>query len=434
MAGRKARPATTGSKKKPTTTIEALPNELLFKVIHYLESSVRLLVLRPLSRRWRAVAVSLPVDVNLHVCFQSQQDEAVLSISTLHISRGFPKFPLTRPPASALPAFSNHGSQNTVWASVSVGRNVVDYPARLLKDVVAAIESRLGVPRVQLIPVRIEVARPSSYSGTSTLLVEEPDDVQRLADSLGVIRMHLRADYRLAMTPTSSFSPILSLSDTLTHLDLEGPWLTSLTTDPMGLTDILSRLTNLTYLHADFNRQSIGTTALVNLIKALPNLVSFGCLGEINRSFWRSFQKKELNHLKHLVVGTRRETYSNASRIHTHMETLMTELPLGILWACPSLHKLSVFLGYYSGATTMDLLLNAIKRIRDGGLGSDPDLKSGLGAVDVYQAVDVGSVGWLRGWSVVGVGKGKGQGRVKVRVSTGAEMEPGRGMKVWDFG
>ena len=82
----------------------------------------------------------------------------------------------------------------------------------------------------------------------------------------------------------------------------------------------------------------------------------------------------------------------------------------------------------------MDLLLNAIKRIREGGLSSDPELKSGLAAVDVFQAVDVGSVGWLRGWSVVGAGKEKGQGRIRVRVSTGAEMEQGRNCKVWDFG
>ncbi|KAJ3008294.1 hypothetical protein HKX48_008661 [Thoreauomyces humboldtii] len=213
--------------------------------------------------------------------------------------------------------------------------------------------------------------------------------------------LHLRSDGRLDRTGivrATTLSDLTVRSDTLQTLAFDGPWLSVMLDDPLSVFRTLSTLTNLTTLLIDLDPRLHTPEKMVHLLRSLPNLVSVGRLGFVDGSFWRLLKSKELNRLRRLSLGTRKEPFENRLPVRrSTLDSFVDDLAIGILYACPRLETLDVWMAFVGLA---DLVLPVVRRLREGGTRSDPNLRCHVVRVAVYQAIDVGNVD-ASAWRVV---------------------------------
>ncbi|TPX61545.1 hypothetical protein PhCBS80983_g01100 [Powellomyces hirtus] len=224
--------------------------------------------------------------------------------------------------------------------------------------------------------------------------------------------LYLTSDGRLerGIIRATSLLPLSSLQETLETLEFDGPWLHEMIDDVLSVFRTITTLQNLTTLMIDFEPRLHTPHHIAAIVRKLPNLRSLGRLGFVDRDFWRLLKSHEGSHLKDLTIGTRKEPFEN--RLAYHPPGFLGDLALGLLIVCPNVETLTLWMGFHGN---LDELLSVIKRVREGGIKSDPERRSKLCKVVVYQAIDVGNLNG-QAWRL-GVGRS-----MQVELRTGAGL------------
>ncbi|KAI9007186.1 hypothetical protein BC832DRAFT_591778 [Gaertneriomyces semiglobifer] len=180
-------------------------------------------------------------------------------------------------------------------------------------------------------------------------------------------------DHRKLNVPSASL-------EHLRKLELYGAWVMGIIPQADRFLRGLTNLKNLTHLIVDFDPR-FPPEILHHVLSGLPNLRTIGRLGYVSRPFWRLFANRSLSHIRHLILGT--STTPHLPKVVVRRDFLADfyrDLPLGILLVCPDITRLDIFNGYRE----MELITPAIKRIQEGGLQVDPERKSRLRHIKVF--------------------------------------------------
>ncbi|KAJ3179647.1 hypothetical protein HDU87_002853 [Geranomyces variabilis] len=227
--------------------------------------------------------------------------------------------------------------------------------------------------------------------------------------------LHLTSDGRLerGSVRAVSLNCLTNLHASLETLELDGPWMQDMFDFPHVVFDMLEKLTALKTLLADFEPRRHSPEAVARLVRMMPNLRSLGRLGFVDRAFWRLLRSHDGAHLTVLTVGSKKEPFS--SRPTNCPPGFIPDLALGILIACPNVTDLTIWMGFRG---EIDGLLGVVRRIREGGITSDPERKSKLAMLRVFQAVDAGNLD-TKAWQLA-VGRDL---RVEIRSGAGLANE-----------
>ncbi|KAI8591717.1 hypothetical protein BDZ88DRAFT_29652 [Geranomyces variabilis] len=227
--------------------------------------------------------------------------------------------------------------------------------------------------------------------------------------------LHLTSDGRLerGSVRAVSLNCLAKLHASLETLELDGPWMQDMLDFPHVVFDMLEKLTALKTLLADFEPRRHSPEAVARLVRKMPNLRSLGRLGFVDRAFWRLLRSHDGAHLTCLTVGNKKEPFSN--RPTNCPPGFIPDLALGILIACSNVTDLTIWMGFRG---EIDGLLGVVRRIREGGITSDPDRKSKLAMLRVFQAVDAGNLD-TKAWQLA-VGRDL---RVEIRSGAGLANE-----------
>ncbi|KAI8822426.1 uncharacterized protein EV422DRAFT_618917 [Fimicolochytrium jonesii] len=449
--------------RKSSITLTSLPFELLLCILEFVPN---IYTLAPVCKRFHAATKHFPVHAKLLLTLgptESRLPDTVLSDVGLTNARDLPG----RPGLGGRPVALD-GDEGAPWTSWLVNAQP-DLRPMTVAAIMRDVESRLGEKvgrRVRVSLGRVEIATRSVHHSLdaaeelllnpialdllspvqlqsltihnppSTVLSSLPNihaltlldltdihtelDLSLLSTDLfpTLHHLHLRSDGRLHDRTTIAAASLLPLthSPNIQTLHFEGPWLQGLLNDPPAALSILSTLQTLTSLQIDFDPR-LHSPHIATIIKHLPNLTSLGRLGFTDRPFWRMFKSGDGAHISGtLTLGSRKQAYE--SPFVKLPNTFWDDLALGLLLVFPNTHRLVVWLGLRSSAAG---LLAVLKRVRMGGVSSDPARRCRLREVVVCEAIDVGDLDAAR-WRVE-VGKG-----VRVEVRSGGE-EGGRVVK-----
>ncbi|KAJ3156256.1 hypothetical protein HDU86_004020 [Geranomyces michiganensis] len=227
--------------------------------------------------------------------------------------------------------------------------------------------------------------------------------------------LHLTSDGRLerGSIRAVSLNCLTKLHASLVTLELDGPWMQDMLDFPHVVFSMLEKLTALRSLLADFEPRRHSPEAVARLVRTMPNLRSLGRLGFVDRQFWKHLRSYEGSHLTSLTVGNKKEPFSN--RPASCPPGFISDLALGLLIACSNVTDLTIWMGFRG---EVNGLLGVIRRIREGGITSDPERRSKLSTLKIFQAVDVGNLD-TRAWQI-GVGRHL---RVEIRSGGGLAHE-----------
>ncbi|KAJ3299251.1 hypothetical protein HK104_009554 [Borealophlyctis nickersoniae] len=448
--------------------LQYLPNELLVEVLKHATHRFLLTRARLVSKTWAAL-ITFDVQLNLLFCKHPGFDATTGPAHRLDF--------LFRPPGepleyalgrivmdetgrlSAMCARTDSELSSHMQPLVGIAQCVGNWMERKLGLRPGGIRFVPGIFETNCFGKHLSYTEAAQLFGCKEVVLENPPDdalqyCPQPTHSLALVHLHapvnldalssithfrrlstLRFESDGAISGQSgnirtiTLIPLRFVSPTLTHLELEGPWLDRIVSDPLGLVHILADLTSLQHLTADFDQRSIGVKPLVHLIQSLPNLVSLGRLGSVDSKFWRSWSKGAGGRLRRMAFGKR--VYG--LNLHSGMPGLIKDMPIGVMFWAPAVEVLEIWMGYQE---LMDELLIAVKRLCEGGLAPDPDTPPPprkLRRVDIYEAPPFGTVSSPHGWKYVGVGRGLKAPPVQIRISTGTSFQGGPGRSVWIF-